>query len=676
MAAMFTRSCFVLAVPLVMFLGGCGNSAAKCIAGSTEVCACPDQQSGVQTCTSAGRLAACVCAAPTIDAESAAGADDAATNCPDAPAGGGHGDSAGSGGATSTGDSTSADGAGGATTILPDAAAVGGSDGSAGAGGGDGGFVVDAAADQSAATSLPDAPAVGGADGFGGTGGASGSGNSGDSGGNTNSEATIGPEGGQLRSADGRVLLTIPPGALSASSQFYIRPVQSPPDGATGTVYDIGPTGTPFSDVVSISFAVDPTDAADATNGNLQPATYDEITQLWYPLLDLEYDSKGSTLTGWVAHLSLKGLIRPLPQLAKLCKSNLQSTGQVATCGQATYPGATIPLHPASLDVAASYAQLATDAASDPDLHLPASCFSAPACFIDLCDFKNPDDSFAFPRLSPNFTLGEFVQGTAAVSRLVLVSPALISSLESLRTVVGMPVTISSGYRSPAHNSEVGGAEYSQHQWGNAADVQAGSAFVDCLLTEASGEGFGACTAEWTGTFPHLHVDMRASGCGWTCPNPTPVVEASHSVDDVICDGCCDTSLVCHDNRSCAQVIEAAKMCLLCHNPGNCDSSLPQAACDWCGAPCGDGVLETGEGCDDGNASSGDGCSADCSTVEMGWECPVPGVRCFPLCGDGKLIGSEMCDDGNSSSGDGCSNTCQVEPGYGCPTPGKPCTHM
>ena len=32
---------------------------------------------------------------------------------------------------------------------------------------------------------------------------------------------------------------------------------------------------------------------------------------------------------------------------------------------------------------------------------------------------------------------------------------------------------------------------------------------------------------------------------------------------------------------------------------------------------------------------SGDGCSANCSTVETGWRCPVPGKPCMPICGDG-----------------------------------------
>jgi cysteine-rich repeat protein len=90
-------------------------------------------------------------------------------------------------------------------------------------------------------------------------------------------------------------------------------------------------------------------------------------------------------------------------------------------------------------------------------------------------------------------------------------------------------------------------------------------------------------------------------------------------------------------------------------------------------AKCGDGRLTSTETCDDGNQTSGDGCSADCGTIEDGYECRVPGRRCTPKCGDSKLIGTEKCDDGNATNGDGCSSTCQIEPGATCPTLGQPC---
>ena len=89
---------------------------------------------------------------------------------------------------------------------------------------------------------------------------------------------------------------------------------------------------------------------------------------------------------------------------------------------------------------------------------------------------------------------------------------------------------------------------------------------------------------------------------------------------------------------------------------------------------CGNGVVTIDETCDDHNTVSGDGCSADCQTIEPGYECRVPGKPCTPICGDNKITGSEACDDGNTADGDGCSSTCQIEPGSTCPSGPGACT--
>ena len=40
--------------------------------------------------------------------------------------------------------------------------------------------------------------------------------------------------------------------------------------------------------------------------------------------------------------------------------------------------------------------------------------------------------------------------------------------------------------------------------------------------------------------------------------------------------------------------------------------------------------------CDDGNNRNGDGCSADCKTIETGYECPRWGYPCNLKCGNGR----------------------------------------
>ena len=146
---------------------------------------------------------------------------------------------------------------------------------------------------------------------------------------------------------------------------------------------------------------------------------------------------------------------------------------------------------------------------------------------------------------------------------------------------------------------------------------------------------------------------------------------------------------------------------------------------------CGDGTVQASrnEQCDDGNTIPGDGCSGVCQN-EPGYACSDGGSamhenlgvrqrqgrsrrgvrrrqhRWFRwllgglhhrraglhlpesgrpsggpcalapqnTCGDAVLGPSEQCDDGNTMATDGCSDTCGVEPGYTCPTPGMACT--
>ena len=88
---------------------------------------------------------------------------------------------------------------------------------------------------------------------------------------------------------------------------------------------------------------------------------------------------------------------------------------------------------------------------------------------------------------------------------------------------------------------------------------------------------------------------------------------------------------------------------------------------------CGNAFLEEGEICDDANRVGGDGCSADCKTVEAGYQCLSEGAACVAICGDGVLLGDEDCDDGNTKVGDGCSDGCRLEPGFKCVTAGAAC---
>lgn len=70
-------------------------------------------------------------------------------------------------------------------------------------------------------------------------------------------------------------------------------------------------------------------------------------------------------------------------------------------------------------------------------------------------------------RIAPHFSLREFQCPCCLTVRL---RPELLIRLEALRGLWG-PVRITSGYRCPSHNTEVGGSPISRHLIGCAVDV-------------------------------------------------------------------------------------------------------------------------------------------------------------------------------------------------------------
>src|SRR6478672_11119686 len=77
-------------------------------------------------------------------------------------------------------------------------------------------------------------------------------------------------------------------------------------------------------------------------------------------------------------------------------------------------------------------------------------------------------------QLTKNFKLSEFVSGHDPNILPAVFFPniqKLAHNLQMLHDHVGKPIVINSGYRSPSHNIEVGGAPHSQHLTGKAADI-------------------------------------------------------------------------------------------------------------------------------------------------------------------------------------------------------------
>ena len=121
--------------------------------------------------------------------------------------------------------------------------------------------------------------------------------------------------------------------------------------------------------------------------------------------------------------------------------------------------------------------------------------------------------------LSPHFRVREFRCHDG--SDPVFIDSALVELLEQLRAHFGKPVTITSAYRTPAHNAKAGGATFSQHLYGRAADIRVQgvsvedvAAYAESLMPDWGGVGrYPIKAGRATGW---VHVDTRQNKSRWT----------------------------------------------------------------------------------------------------------------------------------------------------------------
>lgn len=78
-------------------------------------------------------------------------------------------------------------------------------------------------------------------------------------------------------------------------------------------------------------------------------------------------------------------------------------------------------------------------------------------------------DEQANDKITEHFKVKEFACKDG--SPIVFVDEYLAVLLDILRETIKKPVIITSGYRTPEHNKKVGGAKYSYHMRGMAADI-------------------------------------------------------------------------------------------------------------------------------------------------------------------------------------------------------------
>lgn len=126
-------------------------------------------------------------------------------------------------------------------------------------------------------------------------------------------------------------------------------------------------------------------------------------------------------------------------------------------------------------------------------------------------------------QLTQHFTLEELTRSTIAKQRGIDNTPApdIVENLQALcrnvlepaRLRFGAPIYITSGYRCPQLNKAVGGKPTSQHQYGEAADLQVkGVANLRRLYNILDNISHDQLLYESNGKTQWIHVSFRHVG--------------------------------------------------------------------------------------------------------------------------------------------------------------------
>lgn len=114
---------------------------------------------------------------------------------------------------------------------------------------------------------------------------------------------SIGPAGGSLASADGRITVDVPPNAVTAAVAFRITPITNLGKGGVGSAYRLEPNEQKFAAPVKVSFKYDAEGFKDASPESFAVA-YQDSTGVWQALKTSNIDKASKTVTISTTHFT------------------------------------------------------------------------------------------------------------------------------------------------------------------------------------------------------------------------------------------------------------------------------------------------------------------------------------------------------------------------------------
>jgi hypothetical protein len=117
----------------------------------------------------------------------------------------------------------------------------------------------------------------------------------------------IGATGGTIATADKKITLTVPPGAVAAATEFSIQPITNTIPGARGQSFRLLPEGQTFTKPIELTFKYDSTHT-DSTSSQLLFIAYQAKDNTWKCLAQTELDETNQTLKITTTHFSDWGI--------------------------------------------------------------------------------------------------------------------------------------------------------------------------------------------------------------------------------------------------------------------------------------------------------------------------------------------------------------------------------